>query len=67
MKIKHKIDFVTGDFDTENGKLICVKSPKYGMVELCIKECGWNIPIAQIKLHSRDRAVDADRGCLRIG
>lgn len=59
MKIKHKIDFVTGDFDTETGKLICVKSPKYGKVELCIKD-GLNIPIARIKLHSRDRAVDAE-------
>ena len=42
-----------------NGELVCVKSPKYGRVDLCIKE-RMNIPFARIVLHSNDRAVDAD-------
>lgn len=58
-EINHLIEFVTGPFDTTTGKLVCVKSPKYGRVELCFKE-SMNIPFAQIKLHTRDRAVDAD-------
>lgn len=58
-EINHLIEFVTGSFNTDTGKLICVKSPKYGRVELCFAE-DMNIPFAQIKLHTRDRAVDAD-------
>ncbi len=58
-EINHLIEFVTGSFDTTTGILCCVKSPKYGRVELCFVE-DMNIPFAQIKLHTRDRAVDAD-------
>lgn len=57
-EINHLIEFVTGPFDTTTGKLVCVKSPKYGKVELCFAE-GMNIPFACIKLHTRDRYVDA--------
>lgn len=58
-EINHLIEFVNGPFDTTTGKLVCVKSPKYGKVELCFAE-NMNIPFACIKLHTRDRAVDAD-------
>jgi hypothetical protein len=60
MKIKPKFDYVTGEFDTDINKLICVKSPKYGIVDLCFdNEGGFNLPFARIKLHSSDKAVDA--------
>ncbi len=60
MKIKTKIRFVEGDFDTKNGELVCVKSNKYSSVELCFKTDSLHVPFAKIKLHSRDTAVDAD-------
>lgn len=59
MEINHRIEFVSGAFNTETGKLVCVKSPKYGRVELCFA-ASMNIPFARIKLHSKDLAVDAD-------
>ena len=59
MDINHRIEFVDGAFDTINGKLVCVKSPKYGQVHLCFKE-QMNIAFAKIVLHSNNRAVDAD-------
>ncbi len=58
MKINQKFDFVDGSFDTDTGKLECVKYSKYNRVDLCFKE-GMNIPFAQIKLHSRDLSIDA--------
>lgn len=58
MKINQKFDFVDGTFDTDTGKLECVKYSKYNRVDLCFKE-GMNIPFAQIKLHSRDLSIDA--------
>jgi len=59
MEINHKIEFVSGPFDTDTGELVCVKFPKYGRIELCFK-ASMNIPFARIQLHSRDRAIDAD-------
>lgn len=59
MQINHKLEFVSGSFDTIAGKLICVKNPKYGRVDLCFA-ADMNIPFARIKLHSKDLAVDAD-------
>ncbi len=59
MLINHRLEFVSGAFDTETGELVCVKFPKYGCVELCFK-AGMNIPFARIVLHSRDLAIDAD-------
>jgi len=59
MEINHRIEFVTGAFETDTGKLVCVKSPKYGRVDLCF-EAGMNIPFARIVLHSKDLAIDAD-------
>lgn len=58
MKIKHKFEFVEGNFDTQTGKLIAVCRDKYAEVELCFKE-NMNIPFAKIKLYSRDRFIDA--------
>lgn len=69
MKISHRFECVDGDFDTDTGKLSCVGNRKYGTVHLCFDE-GWSITFAQIKLHSRDRAVDADAvfdDALRLG
>ena len=59
MKIEHRFEFVEGNFDTDTGKLECVGNYKYGRVSLCFAE-NTNIEFARIKLHSRDRAVDAD-------
>lgn len=60
MKITPKFDFVSGSFDTDEVKMLCLPNDNHGKVELCIKEqgCAWNIPIGCIKLHSRDLYVD---------
>lgn len=58
MDINVKFDFVKGAFDTDIGKLICVKKPDYGRVSLCFKE-SMNIAFSDIKLHSSDLLVDA--------
>ena len=63
MEIEQKFRFVEGSFNTKTTKMVCIPSHKYREVELAIKsenDKGWNIPIAKIKLHSRDRFVDAD-------
>ncbi len=54
--IKPKFQFVEGSFDTQRVKLLCIPDDNHGRVDLCIKDpdCGWNIPIGQIKLFSRD-------------
>lgn len=57
--IECRFDCVTGGFDMRTGKMVAVKHRKYGSVDLCFAE-GWNIPFAQIKLHDRDLARDAD-------
>lgn len=56
MEIKPKFQFVEGSFDTQRVKLLCIPDDNHGRVDLCIKDpdCGWNIPIGQIKLFSRD-------------
>ena len=59
MEINQKFEFVEGVFDTETDELICFGNNKYGEVKICVKS-GIHIPIAKIKLHSRDMAVDAD-------
>lgn len=46
MKIKQKINFVTGNFDTDCDELICVGISKYHEVLLCFKGIGSNIPFA---------------------
>lgn len=53
MKIKPNFEFVSGSFDTETNKMLCIASDNHGTVELCFKEqdCGWNIPFAEIKLY----------------
>ena len=58
MEIKQKFNYVDGSFETDTGKLVCVKSEKYCSVELCFKE-NMYIPFAKIKLHSKDRYIDA--------
>lgn len=63
MKITPKIDFVSGDFDTITGKLVCVPYHKHGEVLLCISDgekTSWNIPIAKIKLYSSGLFKDFD-------
>lgn len=62
MKIKQKFSYIDGSFDTKDTDMVCVKSHKYKEVELCVKSNknkGGNIPIAKIKLYSRDLYVDA--------
>jgi len=58
MEIEHKFDFVTGNFDTLDGELICVANEKYQTVNLCFKE-NMNITFAKIRLHTRDLYVDS--------
>ena len=60
MQITPKIDFVSGSFDTDNVKLLCVPSDNHGVVDLCVKEpdCAWNIPIGRVILHSNDLYKD---------
>ncbi len=59
MEITPRIKYVEGSFDTKSCKMLCVAQPNHGTVNLCIKSSGgWNIPIAQIKLHSEPRYVD---------
>lgn len=59
MILKHKIEFVEGDIDTETQKLSCGANRKYGQVSLCF-DCGMSIGFASIKLHSSDTAKDVD-------
>lgn len=59
MILKHKIDFVEGDIDTETQKLSCCGNRKYGQVSLCF-DCRMSIGFASIKLHSSGTAKDAD-------
>lgn len=60
MKITPKFEYVTGSFDTDNVKMLCLSNENHGKVELCIEENpnGFNFPIGTIKLHSRDLYVD---------
>lgn len=58
MKIKTKLPFVEGEFDTQLGEVICVQSHKYSSVDLCFKS-NMHIPFASIKLHSSDTLVNS--------
>lgn len=58
MQISSKFEFISGEFDTEKGKLVCVKSDKYKSVELCFR-ASMNIPFAEIKLYSGEKFIDA--------
>lgn len=60
MIITPKFQFVEGSFDTKRVKLVCIPNDKQGQVDICIKDpdCGWNIPIGQIKQFSRDLYCD---------
>lgn len=60
MEITQKFKFVKGSFDTLTDKMLCIASDNHGTVELCLKEedCGWNIPIGEIKLYDSDLYVD---------
>ena len=60
MKITPKFKFVEGSFDTETNKMLVIASDAYGTVELCFNEvdCGWNIPIAEIKLFDSELYKD---------
>lgn len=56
--INHKFDFVDGCFDMKHGELICVPQEKHMQVLICFK-ASMNVPFAKIKLHSKDRYIDA--------
>lgn len=60
MKITPKLTFVSGSFDTNEVKMICLPSDKHGKVDLCIKDkgCGWIIPIGGVKLHDENLYAD---------
>ena len=38
MKITPKFTFVSGSFDTDEVKMLCLPSDNHGKVDLCIKE-----------------------------
>ena len=59
MEITHKIEFVEGNFETKTGQLVAVMNRKYGHVAICVK-ANMHIPIAEVKLYSKNLAVDAD-------
>lgn len=59
MEIKQKFNFVDGTFNTETDEMVCVASEKHCSVRICLKGGGWNIPIGEIKLYSKDLYVDA--------
>jgi len=54
-----RIEGVSGAFDTDKDKLICIGNSKYGSVSLCFMG-GWHVTFADIKLYSTHRAIDAD-------
>ena len=56
-KIKMKFDYVDGDFDTDNGKLVSVRMKNH-VVLLCFVD-GMNIPFSRIKLYDSDLYRDA--------
>ncbi len=56
--INVKMEFVSGAFNMKTGRLVCVQSRKYTSVDLCFKE-SLNIPFASIRLHDKDRYLDA--------
>ena len=60
MKIIPKWNFVSGDFDTKDIKMMCIPSDKHGTIELAVKspDCTCNFPIAKIELYSSERYVD---------
>lgn len=61
MQITPLFENVDGSFNMSTEKLECVPYRKYGEVLLCFKSGGGsNLPFAKIKLHSRDRWVDAE-------
>jgi hypothetical protein len=61
MQITPLFEAVDGSFNMSTEKLECVPYRKYNEVLLCFKSGGGsNIPFAKIKLHSRDRAIDAE-------
>ena len=60
MEINHLIKDVTGAFETDTGKLVCVSSHKYREIEICF-DGGSYIPFATIKLYSSDLFKDADK------
>ena len=53
MKIQQKFRHVTGEFETDTVKMVCVPSRKHMEVDLCLAD-GMNYPIAEIKLYSED-------------
>jgi hypothetical protein len=70
MRINHLIPDVTGPFETDTGKLVSVQRQKYSEVQLCFEGEPWNIPFAEIKLHTRDRYADKTAvfpDCVKLG
>ena len=59
MELKHKFAFVEGSVNLNELEIVSVASKKNAVVGLCIR-ANFLIPIADIKLYSRDRFVDAE-------
>jgi len=58
-ELNHRFQFVSGTFDMDKGRLICIPLAKDKCVDLCI-EGPMHISFAKIKMYSRDRFVDAE-------
>lgn len=59
MKISPNFKYVSGSFNTETGKIICIQH-KDGIVDLCFKE-QMIIPFTEIKLYDTGLEVDASK------
>ena len=60
MKIHPTIAGVTGDFDMDTDRLVCVGSRKHGRVSLCFEGSGMHVPFAEIELCDSGLAKDTD-------
>lgn len=59
MILKHRIEYVDGDIDTDTQKMSCGGNKKYGTVALCF-DCGMSVGFANIELYSKPLAIEAD-------
>jgi hypothetical protein len=56
--IKVKMQYVSGEFDLNADKIVCVSKPKYASVDLFLV-ANMNIPVAEIRLYDSCRLPDA--------
>lgn len=57
-EISVKMERVSGTFNIDTDKIVCVEQSKYNSVRLCLQG-NMNIPFARIQLYDSGRMVDA--------